>query len=328
MKAVAEKVKKQGGHIGLKAHRAMRFIRQSQRKGKMSKRQVNLGESFDLWDYEKKYWKNERLNSVERITEVLPPSIFSYEIILEKTTIKEETADDGVEIGSIIPLRQMSSGERQFLFSTSTIAYHLQNLRSVKKPSPRYAHYSIILDEVEICFHPEYQRTFVHKLLSMLTRLGMNDKGSINIWIVTHSPFILSDVPLCNILYLGDGHQVLPKEKDNPFGANINDILRQSFFLEHGFMGEFSKYYVMSLCHYLYPEAEEYKIIPSLYKGIEWSEERAYNFIQNVGEPLLRSQLMVAYKSSQVFSKRQRIEALRKELADLEHEENRRNRHH
>ena len=162
MKAVAEKVKKQGGHIGLKAHRAIKFIRQSQRKGKMSKRQVNLGESFDLWDYENSYWKNERLNSVEKITEVLPPSIFSYEIILEKTTVKEETADDGVEIGSVIPLRQMSSGERQFLFSTSTIAYHLQNLRSVKKPSPRYSHYNIILDEVEICVHPEYQRTFIH----------------------------------------------------------------------------------------------------------------------------------------------------------------------
>ena len=107
MKAVAEKVKKQGGHIGLKAHRAIKFIRQSQRKGKMSKRQVNLGESFDLWDYENSYWKNERLNSVEKITEVLPPSIFSYEIILEKTTVKEETADDGEDahIGHIEHVR-------------------------------------------------------------------------------------------------------------------------------------------------------------------------------------------------------------------------------
>ena len=156
----------------------------------------------------------------------------------------------------------------------------------------------------------------------MLTRLGMNDKGSINIWIVTHSPFILSDIPLSNILYLKDGSQVSPNERDNPFGANINDILRQSFFLEHGFMGEFSKYCVMSLCHYLCPEAEEYKDMTSLYKGIEWNEERAYCFIQQVGEPLLRSQLMVAYKNSKVFSKRQRIEALRKELAELEHEEN------
>ena len=116
-----------------------------------------------------------------------------------------------------------------------------------------------------------------------------------------------------------------PQEVDNPFGSNINEILRQSFFLEHGFMGEFSKYYVMSLCHYLCPEAEEYKRMPSLYKGIEWSEERAYDFIQQVGEPLLRSQLIIAYKNSRVFSKRQRIEALRKELAELEHEENRSN---
>lgn len=325
MKVVAEKVKKQGGHIGLKAHRAIRFIRHSQKKGKISKRQVNLGESFDLWNYENSYWKNERLNSVEKITEVLPPSIFSYEIMLEKTDNKEGNEEEGIKAGSVIPMRQMSSGERQFLFSTSTIAYHLQNLRSVKKPSPRYSHYDIILDEVEICFHPEYQRTFVHKLLSMLTRIGMNDKGSINIWIVTHSPFILSDIPLSNILYLKDGRQVTPNVTDNPFGANINDILRQSFFLEHGFMGEFSKNYVTSLCHYLYPKEKEYQDMPSLYKKIEWNDERAYEFIQQVGEPLLRSQLMTAYRNSAVVNKRLRIDALKKELAELENEENHRN---
>ena len=324
MKALAKKVKNQDGHIGLKAHRAIRYILLSQKKKKQGKRQAKLGDEFELSDYEKQYWQNKNPNSVEKISELLPPSIFSYEIMLEK--MANQYDDDEISLGSIIPMRQMSSGERQFLFTTSTIVYHMQNLRSVKYPSPKYNHFNVVLDEVEICFHPEYQRTFVHKLLSMLTRLGMNNNRYINIWIVTHSPFILSDIPQSNILYLKKGHQQMQPETENPFGANINDILKQSFFLNHGFMGEFSKYYVMSLCNYLCPDNNRYEKIPSPYKNIKWDTKRAYHFIQQMGEPLLRSQLMTAYKNSHVLNKHQRIEALRRELELLEHEADSRNR--
>lgn len=325
MKALARKVKDQKGHIGLKAHRASRYILLSQKKSRLSQRQSWLGNEFEQENYEKEYWTNENPNSVERISELLPPSIFSYEIMLEKTSNPYDE-DDETENGSIIPMRQMSSGERQFLFTTSTIIYHMQNLRSVKSPSPRYKHFNVVLDEVEICFHPEYQRTFVHKLLNLLTRLGMNNNNSINIWIVTHSPFILSDIPQDNILYLKKGRQQKMPATENPFGANINDILKQSFFLEHGFMGEFSKFYVMSLCNYLDANKNNYRNVPSMYKNIKWDAKRAYDFIEQVGEPLLRTQLMMTYGNRQGLSKRERIEALRKELEALEHEADSNNR--
>lgn len=319
MRTLAEKVKNQNGHIGLKAYRAKRFIIKSQKEGLLRCRKIKLGDSFDLQQYEKQYWNDKKLDSVEQIIEVLPPSIFSYEIMLEKTNGSADQ-EDNITDDKVIPMRQMSSGERQFLFSTSTIVYHLQNLRSVKRPSPRYKHFNIVLDEVEICFHPEYQRTFVHKLLAMLTRLRLNNDASINIWIVTHSPFILSDFPIGNILYMAEGHQTTPNDVDNPFGANINDILRQSFFLEHGFMGEFSKYNVISLCHYLYPNNKKYKECPSMYENIDWTPERAICFIQQIGEPLLRSQLMNAYRDSEVISRKEKIAELTRELENLTHQ--------
>ena len=325
MRCLAKKVKNQDGHIGMKAYRASRYILLSQKKGRSGHRQACLDGDFDLDEYEKLYWQNEKTNSVERITELLPPSIFSYEIMLEKTASQNDD-DDEPSLGSIIPMRQMSSGERQFLFTTSTIVYHMQNLRSVKYPSPKYKHFNVVLDEVEICFHPEYQRTFVHKLLSMLTRLGMNNNCSINIWIVTHSPFILSDIPQNNILYLKKGHQQTMLEADNPFGANINDILKQSFFLEHGFMGEFAKNNVLSLCNFLDADKNNYRNVPSMYKNINWDAKRAYNFIHQVGEPLLRTQLLMAYKGSQGLSVHERIEALKMELEALEHEADSSNR--
>lgn len=320
MRTLAKKVKNQNGHIGLKAYRATRYILKSQKDNLSRNRKIKLGNSFYLEQYAEHYWNDCQLNSVEQIIEVLPPSIFSYEIMLEKKDMPVNEEGNARE-NRIIPMRKMSSGERQFIFSTSTIVYHLQNLRSVKRPSPRYKYFNVILDEVEICFHPEYQRTFVHKLLTMLTRLRLNNDSSINIWIVTHSPFILSDFPIENILYMADGHQSPPTDVDNPFGANINDILRQSFFLEHGFMGEFSKYSVVSLCRYLFPNRDEYQKCPPMYKSIEWSPERAFSFIQKIGEPLLRTQLIKAYRESEVISKQEKIAELTRELEALRHQE-------
>ena len=119
---------------------------------------------------------------------------------------------------------------------------------------------------------------------------------------------------LCLEIILGYGH-------DNPFGANINDILRQSFFLEHGFMGEFSKYSVVSLCRYLFPNRDEYQNCPPMYKSIEWTPERAFCFIQKIGEPLLRTQLIKAYRESEVISKQEKIAELTRELEALRHQE-------
>ena len=72
-----------------------------------------------------------------------------------------------------------------------------------------YGHINLVLDEVELYSHPEYQRTFVADLLDRLSWLQINYPiKSINILLVTHSPFILSDIPKSNILYLKEGKAV------------------------------------------------------------------------------------------------------------------------
>lgn len=140
-----------------------------------------------------------------------------------------------------ISLSRMSSGERQFLYTCSTFIYHILNLLSVQDSRRvRYRNMNLVLDEVEICFHPEYQRQFVFKLIDLQTKLRLTRWCSINILIATHSPFILSDIPQQNILYLENGICANSKVNVNPYAANVNDILHQSFFLKDAFMGEFS----------------------------------------------------------------------------------------
>lgn len=66
----------------------------------------------------------------------------------------------------------------------------------------------------------------------------------------------------------------------NPFAANVNDILRQSFFLENGFMGEFAKQKIL-------------KVIDSYTKKkLDTNEfKEAVELLTLIGEPLLKNKL-------------------------------------
>ncbi len=198
-------------------------------------------ESFDLTTYMNllkptidRLKKRRKLHTpkLDEIKEMLPPPVFSADVFLLRK---------GADENEPIPLSQLSTGEKQFLHVMSTIIYHVDNLRSVKSPNRmRYRKVNIMLDEAEMCFHPELQCKFIKKIMDYIAGTRHNTYMTFNIIIVTHSPFILSDIPQCNILYLNEGIPDI-QDKINPFAANVNDILHQSFFMRDGFIGEFAK---------------------------------------------------------------------------------------
>jgi hypothetical protein len=65
--------------------------------------------------------------------------------------------------------------------------------------------------------------------------------------IVTHSPFVLSDIPVQNILFLKKNGEKASKEGMASFGANIHTMLVNSFFLKGGAMGEFAKETILKM---------------------------------------------------------------------------------
>lgn len=260
---------KTNGHIGLKIRRVCNFLR---------KKTICYG-SLELKDYIKLFWHDDiqknNLATLDDCSSHMPPSIFDRTIYLQK--IENEGRLDEPET-----FNELSSGERQFIFTTSTLIYHLQNLRSITPPQPYYHAFNVIFDEIEICFHPEYQREFIAKLLGLLTRLHLNDECSIHIFIATHSPFILSDIPRNNILYLRDGRTVNNSEiKVNPFAANINEILAQSFFLKDGFIGKFAEEKIKNAIMLLRSKQE---LSDKQIEDIKF-------LIDNIGEPLLKESL-------------------------------------
>lgn len=104
-----------------------------------------------------------------------------------------------------------------------------------------YSDVNIILEELELYFHPDLQRRLVDFIIKGLKQCNFRHIRNVHILMVTHSPFVLSDIPSRNILGLKkDGTPMDHNEGIvKSFGANIHDILRHPFFLKDGAVGEF-----------------------------------------------------------------------------------------
>ena len=110
----------------------------------------------------------------------------------------------------------------------------------------------------------------------------MNKYCAFNIILATHSPFILSDMPRENILYLDNGKAQDRENFIRPLAANISDILYQSFFLRNGFIGEVART----------------KINEILKKIVSWNQlsVEETDFIENIGDEYLKKQIKRHFK--------------------------------
>ena len=267
-------IKRDKSHISLKIRQTLHFLN-ALKMGtidtqKFLTRKISHREYFLCVD------EGKDLRSMRDIQEYLPPSFFQIEILMNRFENGERVND------TPIPIEQMSAGERQYLYTFSTYIYHVLNLLSIQESHRvRYRNINLILDEVEICFHPEFQRRFVNELLGYITRLFMNRNASFNILIATHSPFILSDIPQSNILYLEGGKMVMTEDIKNPFAANICDILYQSFFLKQGFVGEFARKKIKRMIERLLPGGHFH----------DDSKVEYHLLMELIGDPFLKMQL-------------------------------------
>lgn len=304
LEKLVQEILKDKSHITLKITQTRNFLSECDIQKLAAFQNKNFDFTYD--DYVKSLKSVKEFRGLFKIMEFLPPPFFEYGITLDKIENGKIISDKDHPIS----FKTMSSGEKQFLYAVSTLVYHIKNLRSIHQTHRvRYRHINLVLDEIELCFHPEYQRKFIKKLIDTFKRLQLNNRCAINIIFATHSPFILSDIPNCNILYLEDGQQV----KDiciEPFGANIHDILTQSFFLENGFIGEFAQKKIGEVIEAINKKKANKKKIN------EGEYERYKKIIDLIGEPLIKNKLMQMI--SEVYdNKEDRIKMLQKEIDNL-----------
>lgn len=144
----------------------------------------------------------------------------------------------------------LSGGEKMFFSFMINLLYQINNIQR----SGKYQTINIFLDEVEFGLHPDWQKKFVAEILFSLQDFGIK----LNIYFATHSPFILSDIPKENVIFLDNGEEKYPfKESEQTFGANIHTLLSHGFFMRDGLMGEFAKSKINAIIDF-YNEVEKH----------------------------------------------------------------------
>ena len=206
----------------------------------------------------------------------LPPPIFDYDFLL--------TNEEGVTI----QFAHLSSGEKQIAYTISSFLYHVSNVDSAwdtyEDATLKYRYLNVIFDEVEQYYHPELQRCYISYLLQGLSCIDYKGLKGINIILVTHSPFILSDIPRDNILIMGEKKQSLRTET---FCGNINEMLSSPFFMDYS-MGEVARRKIEEIID-LYESVVEHKNAPP--KNVENMIARYTAIVKLVGDSYIRGSL-------------------------------------
>lgn len=276
--------------------------------------------------------------------DLVPPPIYNTDIKLQE--LSPDRTDE-------VPFETLSSGEKQQVFTISSILYHLSNLESIfsdgNKERITYTHCNIILEELELYFHPELQKDLVKYLLDGIKQMRFRNIKAINVCMVTHSPFILSDIQSKNILALVKSGNT--KGGLCTFGANIHDLLKTSF-LHDSVIGDYAQWVInriivlLQVYKYLKddewrhaitkeywflknyveydrtrPKGERLRIIPELIEK-DFPKDHIFNRIMLLDEPIIRAALLDEYQK--VFgdlSTEKEIVALSKRIEELKKEQ-------
>ncbi|MEL1248936.1 hypothetical protein [Flavobacterium helocola] len=224
-KEFINKIKDDDSHITFKLKQTLNYLKNDL---------INIIDDdiqLNIEELSKKIEKIKKRN--QSILELIPPPIFDIDIVLKPVK----------ELDELIKFSSLSSGEKQQIYMVSSLLYHLYNLDSVTGNKIKYENINIIFEEVELYFHPQMQKSFIKYFLDSISRIELRKIKSINICFVTHSPFILSDIPSNNIMFLEviNGKSIQKKGSRKTFGANIHELLSDNFFMSNGFIGDFAK---------------------------------------------------------------------------------------
>ena len=218
-------------HISLKVKQALNFY---EYQNYIDDQILETEKTFPISILAEEINSYHKLNDFVDLIEFIPPPFFKLELFFDEKNDNNKFSN-------------LSSGEKQKIYSLNSIVYHLRNLLSVNKNSDNtdliiYKNFNIILDEIELYYHPELQRTFIYDLIEYIKKIDFKNRyrdciPNINIIFITHSPFILSDIPKNNILFLDidkESQKSKPQLYDeaNTFAGNIHEMLTNGFFLE------------------------------------------------------------------------------------------------
>lgn len=173
----------------------------------------------------------------------------------------------------------------------------------------------VLIDEGEALFHPQWQKQLVSNLVAFFSDIFQDKR--VQIVLTSNSPFIASDLPKTNIIFLKniDGRSVSINELDDlhqTFAANIHTLLSHSFFLHDGLIGTFARRKINEVINLLVNQGRE---------EIMEKKQEIEALISIIGEPIIRTkltQLLQEKITLHGLSLEDRVAALEARLAQQE----------
>ncbi|CAM4414206.1 AAA family ATPase [Zobellia nedashkovskayae] len=212
---------------------------------------------------------------------------------------------------------QLSAGEQNLLNFYSRFYYAKNQVLEIEKDYPKNEAERIVIfiDEGEVGYHPEWQRLYFNQVINYLSELFENRE--IQLILTTHSPFVLSDIPKENVIFLDkdtEGNALKKNfEMEKTFGANIYTLLSDSFFMKNGTIGEFAKEKIERVINKL--DNVEVRLSDEDLIEINY-------VIDTLGEPLIKMQLESMREQRLNLSE---VSLMRKRIEDLENQINSQN---
>jgi energy-coupling factor transporter ATP-binding protein EcfA2 len=320
-----KKINLDNSHITLKLKQTINFLFFNNLMGKNEdliftyyyEKQTFINNDFSLFFEEleykvKNYFHYFKNKSNCQLIYFLPPPIFNTDFILEGN----------------YSFSKLSSGEKQRIYSLNSILYHLLNLNSVhhnenENANYKYENLNIILDEIELYYHPEMQIEYIKDLVDNVNKLNIDKIKNLNFLFITHSPFILSDIPKQNVLFLevNKDKKAIPinYNKQNTFAGNISELLEDSFFLQKGLIGGFAKEKIETTIKWLNDcETKKFNYKSDFY--IEESEKEFHlKVIELIDEKIIHYKLREKYFEifPEKFEEEEKEKNLKKLAAEL-----------
>lgn len=220
----------------------------------------------------------------------------------------------------------LSSGELSLLNQLGRLHAAKQSIKS--------KHVVLLIDELDLGLHPEWQRRWVRHMLPLIGHIF--EDHQVQIIMTTHSPIVLSDIYKDNIIFLKKGPQGQPMvvnnaERQETFGQNIHELFADSFFLgddSGSVRGDYATNLLNLVIDLLYKklshprdcQQETTNLLQALNLPDDTNEEtlKAYlkKIITSTGEPIIAQKLLEMYQEA--FSTvEEKIAELEKEIERL-----------
>lgn len=193
----------------------------------------------------------------------------------------------------------LSSGEMYLLnlFSRIDSGFYHQDLDFI-----------FCIDEGETTLHPHWQKFYIRWIIELFPKMFPENK--MQFVITSNNPIIATDVPSRNTIRLTQDREHIFVNTET-FGSNIFDLLKDSFFVQDGFMGEFAKDKINKTVDWLYDPKR---------KLTQKEKDHHLAIILMVGEPVLKEKLLEMYEK--VTKSDFQLRMIQKKIKELQQLEN------